>query len=143
MMTLTALMTLSLFSNATKANENYSAIKVCGDRALVVDQKEILIRTSRGDRGTLQKYQQLVLTNKEIIRDFISRGAIDPVELNYKGEFIVELTKESYSDSEFYGIRAGKTTTVKLYGNQVALAVYSHVNDGSRLLADFFFTNCR
>lgn len=140
----TAILFLSLFSSQAFAQLNYQPIAVCGDRALVIDRAQETYVVDRTGRTETRTYYQLVLKNQEIIRDFIGRGAINPVEVNGKGEFIVSLVQETFSNTQFYGIRAGNITTIKLQnGSKIELKTFSSPSYGSNELANFNFTDCR
>jgi hypothetical protein len=121
----------------------FSPINICGERALVVDKRVDLYSSGRGQPTQEHNSYQLVLKNKDIIEYFKSTGAIKETEVNSQGEFLLNLTAEKNSASEFYGVTRGISFTVKLQDGAVALAAYSPSHDGSRLLADFFFTDCR
>ncbi|MEK6706337.1 MAG: hypothetical protein AABZ06_11165 [Bdellovibrionota bacterium] len=91
-------------------------------------------------------YYQVVLGDREILRDFIAKGAIpsDAMEIHSDGEFVTGLAPDHGSTTEFYSTFAGgRTLTVKLYGGVVVLAVYSPSRENSQLLANFVFRDCR
>ncbi len=121
----------------------YSPITVCGDRALTVDVKTVAMQSGPGQPIFYVNYYQLVLKNPEVIGYFISRGAIAQYELNSNGEYILELGAETTGSNAYYGVRAGRSITVKIEGGSVALAAYSPAQQGSQLMAEFDFRDCR
>ena len=141
-LTLGLLFTTSTF--AYNSNDHFKPMAICGDRALVIDSKEITRTVDRSGRVERNTYYQSVLTNPEVIRYFLSTGAISPEELNSYGEFIVELSKDQFSNSQYHGMRKGKVIelTINNY-NSINLKVNSPIFDGSNEMANFTFNDCR
>ena len=132
------------FNAIASADGIFTPVAICGgdSRALVVDKQDSILDNGRGETKIRTLYQ-LVLKNKDVVHYFQSQGAIGPSEVNNKGEFIIDLTPEYYSTTEFYGTAADRTITLKfLSDSQIAIATYSAPNDGSRLLANFIFNDC-
>jgi hypothetical protein len=139
----TAFIFLSLFSTATFA-QNYRPLAICGDRDLVIDQASQIIVTDRAGTTRTQTSYQMVLKNDEIIGDFISKGAFRNAEVKNKGEILLNLTAEAYSNTQFYGVSTGNVTTVKVLDRStIEVKTFSSPSYGSRELAEFTFEDCR
>jgi len=132
-----------LITTAAFAEGNFTPMSICGDRSLVVDKKEILEQHDRGGPIIKKSYYQLVLKNEEIIRDFLSKGAIAPSELNSKGEFNLNIAQEQFTNTQFYGTSYGRSTVIKILNDhEISLKIFSPSFQGSQLLADFNFNDC-
>ena len=78
---------------STNAFAQFQPMKVCGDRALVIDRRDEVITVDRAGNREHRTYYQLVLKDRNIIQDFISKGALDSHIINRKGELIANLVK--------------------------------------------------
>ena len=133
-----------IFSTSAFAQLEYKPIAICGNNALVIDQARESVVVSRA--GTIENrvYYQLVLKDQEIVRDFISKGAIYSNQINSKGEFILGIGAETYSNTQFYGMSTGHTTTVKLLNDGIIeLKTFSNITGDTPELANFIFKDCR
>ncbi|MEN9724409.1 MAG: hypothetical protein RJB38_2395 [Pseudomonadota bacterium] len=137
---------LLVFITAQAQASEWAPLVTCGNRALVVDKTSQPIYAGRGGIIGYQDYFQLVLNSRDILDDFVAKGAIPPHarEVQVTGEFVTNLRPDHGSTTEFYNVFAGgRTVTVRLYGDVVVLAVYSPGFENSRLLAHFEFRDCR
>jgi hypothetical protein len=138
---MTALFLLTT-STIALADTGFSPIAVCGNRSLVIDSRTITYQTDRGGRTRTDSYYQVVLKNDDVVRDFISKGAIGTNEVNSKGEFLHDIVRES--QNKFYGVSTGRTTTVEKVGeHSLSLKTFAPAQYGSYLMADFTFNDCQ
>ena len=127
---------ISLFTIQAYASAyDYRPMVICGNRDLVLD---------RGQEGRGGLSGQVVLQNEEIISYMVSAGAIQPSEINDKGEFI----SAGYIYNDYTGFSAGgymsgmRGVTFTKAGNGYLLKIYVNNYPQYKELANFYFNNC-